>query len=273
MTDTDTAELERQAEEARVRLSDTADKLRARMSPGQLMDELMGQFRDGDSGAMLANLRTQVRDNPMALALIGSGVAWLLAGNGAAAPAKSSGSAADLGAFTSVSGDRAPLRSAAEPDTSGGEAGSGPATAARKTIRSGLEAAGDMASDAKAAGTTAASEVKQAAGDIAGQAGRTFRDMLDREPLVIAALGIAAGAAVGALLPATDLERDHLGGPAAQLRDKAKEMVDRGMEAARDIAGDVAAKVQGDDLPDTMAGGAPAREGTASLAEPQSERA
>lgn len=126
MTDTDTAELERQAEEARVRLSDTADKLRARMSPGQLMDELMGQFRDGDSGAMLANLRTQVRDNPMALALIGSGVAWLLAGNGAAAPAKSSGSAADLGAFTSVSGDRAPLRSAAEPDTSGGEAGSGP---------------------------------------------------------------------------------------------------------------------------------------------------
>ena len=81
----DAAELEREAEAARARLSDTADQIRARMSPGQLMDEVLNQFRGGDGSQMLANLRGQVRDNPMALALVGSGLAWLMMGSGAQA--------------------------------------------------------------------------------------------------------------------------------------------------------------------------------------------
>ena len=44
----DAAELEREAEATRARLSDTADQIRARMSPGQLMDEVLNQFRGGD---------------------------------------------------------------------------------------------------------------------------------------------------------------------------------------------------------------------------------
>lgn len=84
MTDADptSAELERQAEAARARLADTADELKARMSPGQIMDEVLNQFRGGDGTEMLANLKTQARDNPMALALIGSGMAWLMLGSG-----------------------------------------------------------------------------------------------------------------------------------------------------------------------------------------------
>ena len=78
----DAAELEREAEAARARLSDTADQIRARMSPGQLMDEVLNQFRGGDGSEMLANLRGQARDNPMALALVGSGLAWLMMGSG-----------------------------------------------------------------------------------------------------------------------------------------------------------------------------------------------
>ena len=78
----DPAELEREAEAARARLSDTADQIRARMSPGQLMDEVLNQFRGGDGSQMLANLRDQARDNPMALALVGSGLAWLMMGSG-----------------------------------------------------------------------------------------------------------------------------------------------------------------------------------------------
>ena len=78
----DAAELEREAEAARARLSDTADQIRARMSPGQMMDEVLNQFRGGDGSQMLANLRGQARDNPMALALVGSGLAWLMMGSG-----------------------------------------------------------------------------------------------------------------------------------------------------------------------------------------------
>ena len=54
------------------------------MSPGQLMDEVLNQFRGGDGSQMLANLQSQARDNPMALALVGSGLAWLMMGSGSA---------------------------------------------------------------------------------------------------------------------------------------------------------------------------------------------
>ena len=90
----DAAELEREAEAARARLSDTADQIRAKMSPGQMMDEVLNQFRGGDGSQMFANLRGQARDNPMALALVGSGLAWLMMGSGsqADAPARPSAS-------------------------------------------------------------------------------------------------------------------------------------------------------------------------------------
>ena len=78
----DAAELEREAEAARARLSDTADQIRAKMSPGQMMDEVLNQFRGGEGSEMFANLRDQARDNPMALALVGSGLAWLMMGSG-----------------------------------------------------------------------------------------------------------------------------------------------------------------------------------------------
>jgi len=84
------SELEQEAEAARARLSQTADQIRARMSPGQLMDEVLKQFRDGDGSMMLTNLKTQARDNPMALALVGSGLAWLMMGSG---PSRGSASA------------------------------------------------------------------------------------------------------------------------------------------------------------------------------------
>ena len=59
----DAAELEREAEAARARISDTADQIRAKMSPGQMMDEVLNQFR-GDGSQMFANLRGQARDKP-----------------------------------------------------------------------------------------------------------------------------------------------------------------------------------------------------------------
>ncbi len=89
----DAAELEREAEAARARLSDTAEQIRARMSPGQMMDEVLNQVRGGDGSQMLANLRDQAKNNPMALALVGSGLAWLMMGTGGQTPAKAEGCA------------------------------------------------------------------------------------------------------------------------------------------------------------------------------------
>ncbi|RWB50991.1 DUF3618 domain-containing protein, partial [Mesorhizobium sp.] len=87
MTKKSAAELEREAEATRARVVATAESIRDKMTPGQLVDELAGLFSGGAGAEMLANLKAQVRDNPLPLTVIGAGLAWLMLGSGASAAA------------------------------------------------------------------------------------------------------------------------------------------------------------------------------------------
>ncbi len=78
--DRSTEELERDAARIRDGIASTTEELKHRMSPGQMADEVSRYLRDSDSSVAVENLRRQARDNPMALALIGAGVAWLMLG-------------------------------------------------------------------------------------------------------------------------------------------------------------------------------------------------
>jgi hypothetical protein len=84
MSEQSTFKLERDAERVRAEIADTAEHLKDKMSPGQLMDEVVNYFKDGDTNQLLTNLKDQVRDNPLALAMVGSGLAWLMMGSGPA---------------------------------------------------------------------------------------------------------------------------------------------------------------------------------------------
>jgi len=85
MTEKTSAELQHEAELARARVSDTAESIRNKMTPGQLIDEFSGMFT-GD-GSMLTTLKSQVQGNPLPVALVGVGLAWLMAGQGGATAA------------------------------------------------------------------------------------------------------------------------------------------------------------------------------------------
>ena len=56
------------------------NSIRSRMSPGQLIDEFTGLFTGGDGATALNNLKGQIRDNPLPMALVGTGLAWLMMG-------------------------------------------------------------------------------------------------------------------------------------------------------------------------------------------------
>jgi len=71
-------QLEREAEVTRWRLSQTLEELRGRMTPGQAVDQLLDYTRNGPAGEFLRNLGREVRENPMPLVLIGIGIAWLM---------------------------------------------------------------------------------------------------------------------------------------------------------------------------------------------------
>ena len=77
MAITETARLERETEETRAQLEHTLDELRARMSPGQLLDQATGYLRNSSGRAFLGNLRDEVVRNPVPIALVGAGIAWI----------------------------------------------------------------------------------------------------------------------------------------------------------------------------------------------------
>jgi ElaB/YqjD/DUF883 family membrane-anchored ribosome-binding protein len=70
-------QLERETEEERARISETLDELRARMTPGHVVDRLVDYATDSSGGMFFRNLRQQAVDNPVPAALVGAGLAWL----------------------------------------------------------------------------------------------------------------------------------------------------------------------------------------------------
>ncbi|MBP0617812.1 DUF3618 domain-containing protein [Jiella mangrovi] len=80
---TDTDRLEREAESHRASLDSTFDAIRDRLSVGQIVDEFSGYLKEGQGADTVKNLGRQVRDNPLALGLVGAGLAWLFLGDGA----------------------------------------------------------------------------------------------------------------------------------------------------------------------------------------------
>jgi hypothetical protein len=74
----DTNHIERDLEHTRARLDRTIDALQHKLSPGQIVDEGLSWFREGSGADFGRNLGRHVRDNPMPVALIGVGLAWLM---------------------------------------------------------------------------------------------------------------------------------------------------------------------------------------------------
>jgi len=69
-------QLEREAEVARSNLAADLDELRHRMTPGQIVDEVVDYAQDSPVGEFARNLMRDLRDNPLPLLLIGAGIAW-----------------------------------------------------------------------------------------------------------------------------------------------------------------------------------------------------
>lgn len=72
------AELQREIEMQRNRVENTIDEISAKLSPGQLVDELLA-YTKGGGGEFVSTLQRQVTSNPLPVALLGVSLAWLMA--------------------------------------------------------------------------------------------------------------------------------------------------------------------------------------------------
>lgn len=73
-----TAELQRDAEVQRSRVEDTIGQIQEKLSPGQLVDELLA-YTKGGGGEFVASLQRNVTANPLPVAMLGISLAWLMA--------------------------------------------------------------------------------------------------------------------------------------------------------------------------------------------------
>jgi len=202
------AEIENEIRRTRVELGLTLDALEYHLAPRQLIgrgvDMVTQSLKANKTG--FVDVGEIVRTNRMPLALIGAGIAWLIAAN--------------LGLDDAVQGS---ARS--------GELG-GPSAKAPGTDRNGVwvhQAAGAARSVREAAGTVweragAYSDYARPAAEPVRGAGRSLRVAVEQRPFLVGLAGLICGAAVAALLPSTRREREWVGEARGEVWKKAEEI-------------------------------------------------
>lgn len=255
-------QLERETEQTRAAIADTLDELRACMTPGHVLNQLADRMSDGSTAAFARNLRDQSVNNPLPVALIGTGLAWLMLGRRATRSGDALGAATDraaevgqrtardtIGEFSETADTARELAGDAA-DTMRDRAASA-ADTVRDQMASTADAVRDQAASAadsvqrtaatgyqtftNAARRTAASvtDSTKAASQRTLQSGSALVDFCREQPLVLAGLGIALGAIMGALVPATEAESRLMGETSDEVKERAQDFASRQYEDAK----------------------------------------
>ncbi len=223
------AEIETEIRRTRAELGLTLEALEYQLAPRQLIEkgvDMITQSLKGNEGVWI-DVGETVRANRIPLAVIGIGIAWLIAANLGIAGDGTEGeaTASEMGApHTTASG------TASATDRNGVWVHQA-AGAARGAARSVREAAGTVL---ERAGEYA--EYARPATEQVRRAGRSLRASVEQHPLLIGLAGLISGAALAALLPSTRREQDWVGEARGELWKKAEEIGHEAADRVRSLA-------------------------------------
>jgi uncharacterized phage infection (PIP) family protein YhgE len=250
------AEIEREIEVQRSRVSSTIDEIQEQLSPGQLIDQVMSMTKT-NGGEFAKNLGNSITSNPLPIALLGASLIWLISGTGQnhqPSPRK----AQPLGyrpgdsdalrdeAYEGYRGDqRSPLDKAKSLGSDVAERVSGVADQIGGSIGDTIGQIGDGAGQIGESLAGAAEQAGHAFHDVREQAMRATNSVthvLENQPLVAGALAFAAGAALGALLPRLPQENELMGEAADQVKHAVKDAAEPLIEEGQHLLEDGKAK-------------------------------
>jgi hypothetical protein len=201
-----------------------------------------------NSNNFVAGLQDAVRQNPVSAALVGMGVLWMFTGGARITAAAALLAPAARAAATGVgTGSQMAVDAVGAASESVRSFGSRVADSVRDTVSDASASVNETASQAydavKGAAAVSVSKTKTAAGEAASTRGvatslqGNLRNTLERQPLLLGAIGLALGAGMAATLPRTDMESEFAGDAAdrvtKQLKDFTSEQVDRATETAK----------------------------------------
>jgi phage-related protein len=245
---TSSAQLQREADAARIGLADTLGQLRDGVAPSALSGEAIALVKDSGLSILKA-LSDSARANPVPALLIGAGLTMLLTRTtgrdvmGAAMSTLKSAAASGAGAASGVASTVAgvakdAVKGAADRtanavmDAAGtmSDRVAGTAVSAHQTAVDSMASVKDRLQSGLDSGKAEFDARRQQAGELAGdvtdqvqtmaqQAHQSFARLIEEQPILMAALGAALGAAVGAALPLSQSEKDLMGSTGAKAID------------------------------------------------------
>lgn len=106
------------------------------------------------------------------------------------------------------------------------------ASGASSAVRNAVGTAAD-------AGMDAARVVRDNASDLTDRAGKTFLQTVERNPLLVAGVGLLIGGLIASALPRTDIEDDLVGDASHAVKRRAQTAASQGFDKVRGAAGEV----------------------------------
>lgn len=252
-------EIESEIAMTRAEMSDTLDAIQRKLSPGQILDQALAYVRSGP-GEFTSNLTETIKQNPVPVALLGISLGWLMMAGRSGGRYYSGGMSSEY--YAPEAGGYLPEESMAK-KVSGKV--SDIAQSTRESMSEAMGKAGETASSMQQRVSEMARGVRDTTGQVAGsvrsttsqiasgmrgttsqivsgtrysvrQARSGFEYMLNEQPLILGALGIALGAALGAILPGTRREDELMGEARDDLLQQAKETGADQLYKARRVA-------------------------------------
>jgi len=227
--------LERDIDARRANIENIVDALESRLSPGQLFDQALA-FTKGNGGEFFNNLGTSVKNNPVPVLLATVGISWLMLGQHQKPGSNGQSMFGQLGEKISSAAGAVTdsLHNAKEQVSQSAHQMSDKAGHLADTMSHKVDEAKHATG-----GSASASEKIKASSDQVQEAlqhqGRqikgSFQYLLQEQPLALAAIGIALGAAIGAALPSTEQENKIMGQTSDKLTSKAKTTMDKTWES------------------------------------------
>lgn len=220
------ADLEREGEEIRADLDRTLDEIERKLSPGELLDKSVDFLRNNGS-EFIREAGETVRSNPIPVLLTAAGLVWLTASIATRNRSRTSGY--DEEEFSGY-------RSSGDFEDYGHNDGGirGKVDEARARVSNAAHRVGDRVSGT--AQDVAGRVRARASSTMHSMQGRTqnmrsdMMDLVQRQPIALGALALAAGALIGAALPITQYENRLVGPARDRTLARAKELGQREYE-------------------------------------------
>lgn len=253
--------IESNIERTRADMSSTIEAIQNKLTPKELANQAVDYALNTRPGAIGANIVNTVRENPVPVAMIGIGIAWLMRATRQTPERTQYRRQTTVRSTGYYPEDELAYDSASRlgyADTTQGSTSEGvfqrAATKASDTASELKDKASQTASNvserARQASDRARTKLRQTTDEARqrvsqlGQqsqqqyyrARERFDQLLDEQPLIVGGIGVAVGAALGATLPVTQRENELLGPTRDNLMGRAAETVRQQAENVKQSA-------------------------------------